>query len=76
MVASLAADFPVEMASQPLSGVRSKQLAMQGLLCITRHGRLVHRNPLPLGMWSSQPYFQLQAAPLVLMRNRSSRSEE
>lgn len=54
MGASLAADFPVEMASQPLRGVRSTKLAVQGLLCIVWYGRLVHGNPLPLGMGSGQ----------------------
>lgn len=54
MGASLAADFPVEMASQPLRGVRSTKLAVQGLLCIVWYGRLVHGNLLPLGMGSGQ----------------------
>ena len=54
MGASLAADFPVEMVSQPLRGVRSAKLAVQGLPCIAWYGRLVHGNPLPLGMGSGQ----------------------
>lgn len=64
MGASLAADFPVEMVSQPLRGVRSAKLAVQGLPCIAWYGRLVHGNPLPLGMGSGQCEDILPCVPL------------